>query len=1086
MRESKQTELFKRLSYLLVVAFALLLVWKTPTEAVPKKTVPAKTTITKISVNGTNKVSLKWTAAKGATSYHVYYKQKGAKSWKKLVSTAKTAYTHVSKPGAALVEGKTYLYMVRTYNNKSKKWGAESAAKPVSIPYTPGQAVIKSVKKSGTAIRVTWGKVPYATSYTVYCKKSGAKKWTKRVTTTSTSYSDKGTKQEGASYLYTIRAYSNKSKKYGTSAKAKSIRIPYTPETVTMKEASARSYNKVYVSWEKAQHATAYDVYYKKSGAASWTKLTTTKNTSYTHTGSTAAPLEEKATYLYTVRSYNGNGDVWCKKSAAAKAVKIPRDVTKIVPEEAVLSDYSATGHSITLTWKKATDATSYVLYGKKEKTDAWRILGNTDKTSFTVSSINGQELASGTSYWFHICSYNKNSRKYGTFDSDGGMEASTDEVPATGIKLSTWDVTLTASHKTETIQAELIPADATAYEFEFQMDDPSIAEITAKQVNGNKASVTIKAKKNGNTALYIIHGGLAETCDVTVNTDIAVSGVKLNKTSLTFKKKGEQEKLTASIQPASATNQGVVWSSDNPKTATVDANGTVTAVGPGTATITVTTKDGNKTASCQVTADITLPIESIKLNVGEVTLGRYGASETLHATVYPAGAKGTLVWTSSNEQIATVDQQGKVTAVSTGNAVITVSTEDGSVSATCDALIEIDEPAIQVERVTLNHATASLTEKGETLQLTASLSPEDATEKTVLWKSSRPSCATVDGSGLVTAVSSGTATITAMAANGVSATCEITVSIDETVHVSSIQLDKATLSFTQKGASETLQAIILPSNADDQSVSWTSSNSSVAKVSQDGTVTAVSNGTAVITAIANDGRKAATCSVTVKIPEETKPEETFVPRTETITLAGGETADISVAARELKTISVDFPKVEFSFSGDTGIFEIYEKGSAPTYAYISIEAYRAGTVKIAAKYNGTVLKYWNVTITSDWADYWEYVAWRKSKETEIWTSDMTLTDKLDAAKAYIKTNFKYKAGSDNIIYAYKQGYADCITASELMGDFAKDLGCTVGYYNMYTQKVYKDIVSAYSASDGHIYVVVDMDGNWVAYDAQP
>lgn len=982
---------------MLLMVFSLVTgVWGIPAQAAGKKT-PAQTTITsaKPAGSGVSQVVLKWGKAANATSYHVYYRKMGTTAWTKLVSTAKTTYTHTGKKGAPLVRGSKYQYVVRTYNNADKTWG-----------------------KTSKAVTVT---------------------------------------------------------------------IPVIPEVVTLKSLKAVSYNKTILTWNKAKNATAYRVYYKKSGAPGWTELATTKNTSYTHTSRASAPLKEKTTYLYTVRAYNNAGKTWSTQYAKAKSVKMPQNKKTVVPGEAKLSGYTATGHSITLTWKKATDATSYVLYGKKEKTDAWRILGNTDKTSFTVSSINGQDLASGTSYWFHICSYNKNSRKYGAFDSDGGMEASTDEVPATGIRLSTWDVTLTASHKTETIQAELIPADATAYEFEFQMDDPSIAEITAKQVNGNKASVTIKAKKNGNTALYIIHGGLAETCDVTVNTDIAVSSVKLNKTSLTFKKKGEQEKLTASIQPASATNQGVVWSSDNPKAVTVDANGTVTAVGPGTATITVTTKDGNKTASCQVTADITIPIESIKLNVGEVTLGRYGASETLHAAVYPAGAKGTLVWTSSNEQIATVDQQGKVTAVSTGNAVITVSTEDGSVSATCDALIEIDEPAIQVERVTLNHATASLTEKGETLQLTASLSPEDATEKTVLWKSSRPSCATVDGSGLVTAVSSGTATITAMAANGVSATCEITVSIDETVHVSSIQLNKATLSFTQKGASETLQAIILPSNADDQSVSWTSSNSSVAKVDQNGTVTAVADGTAIITAVANDGRKAATCSVTVKIPEETeKPVEG--PTEETITLEGGKEDCLEVIQGTRVT---DCSKITFECIGNSDIME-YSIEKTIRYADMTITGYKKGSIQVVAKYDGTVVKRWRVIFTSDWTDYWNYIAWRNSAMKEICPDGTVTNETPEQIKTYIKTKFRYGTGNgaSNKLYAYQTMKCDCWGATGMFGDIAAAFGFKVGYVNA-AGNVYETMSEAIAAGGAgggstHMHNVVWLNGQWVHFDAQP
>ena len=208
----------------------------------------------------------------------------------------------------------------------------------------------------------------------------------------------------------------------------------------------------------------------------------------------------------------------------------------------------------------------------------------------------------------------------------------------------------------------------------------------------------------------------------------------------------------------------------------------------------------------------------------------------------------------------------------------------------------------------------------------------------------------------------------------GNSATCEVTIDIDETVHVSSIQLNKATLSFTQKGASETLQAIILPSNADDQSVSWTSSNSSVAKVDQNGTVTAVADGTAIITAVANDGRKAATCSVTVKIPEETeKPLEG--PTEETITLEGGKEDCLEVIQGTRVT---DCSKITFECIGNSDIME-YSIEKTIRYADMTITGYKEGSIQVVAKYEGTIVKRWRVIFTSDWTDYWNYIAWRNS-----------------------------------------------------------------------------------------------------------
>ena len=168
-----------------------------------------------------------------------------------------------------------------------------------------------------------------------------------------------------------------------------------------------------------------------------------------------------------------------------------------------------------------------------------------------------------------------------------------------------------------------------------------------------------------------------------------AVTGVKLNKNTTTIKV-GGTETLTATVEPANATNKAVTWSSDNISVATVDANGLVTAVAEGSATITVTTEDGSKTASCTVTVTTaTVPVTGVTLDQTSLTLD-VGGSDTLTATVEPDNATNKAVtWSSSNENVATVDQNGNVKAVGAGKATITATTADGSgVSATCTVTV--------------------------------------------------------------------------------------------------------------------------------------------------------------------------------------------------------------------------------------------------------------------------------------------------------------------------------------------------------------------------------------------------------------
>lgn len=158
---------------------------------------------------------------------------------------------------------------------------------------------------------------------------------------------------------------------------------------------------------------------------------------------------------------------------------------------------------------------------------------------------------------------------------------------------------------------------------------------------------------------------------------------------------------------------------------------------------------------------------------------------------------------------------------------------------------------------------------KGETVQLTATVLPTDATDKTVIWSSSNNDIASVDNNGEVTAVGPGTATITATAndGSGKAASCRITVNEPYTppaiVHITGISLDRETATI-KKGSILQLSATVTPSNADDKTVRWESSNTDVATVDDNGKVTAIAPGTATITVTTTDQRKTATCSVTV------------------------------------------------------------------------------------------------------------------------------------------------------------------------------------------------------------------------------
>ena len=169
----------------------------------------------------------------------------------------------------------------------------------------------------------------------------------------------------------------------------------------------------------------------------------------------------------------------------------------------------------------------------------------------------------------------------------------------------------------------------------------------------------------------------------------VGVSGITLNKTALNLTI-GASESLVATISPSNATNKDVEWTSSNTNIATVDTTGKVTGVSAGSATITVKTKDGSKVATCNVTVkNSVIPVTGVTLNKTALNLVT-GASESLVATISPSNATNKNVeWTSSNTNVATVDTTGKVKAISTGSAIITVKTKDGAKVATCNVTVK-------------------------------------------------------------------------------------------------------------------------------------------------------------------------------------------------------------------------------------------------------------------------------------------------------------------------------------------------------------------------------------------------------------
>ena len=317
---------------------------------------------------------------------------------------------------------------------------------------------------------------------------------------------------------------------------------------------------------------------------------------------------------------------------------------------------------------------------------------------------------------------------------------------------------------------------------------------------------------------------------------------------------------LSATVLPDDASDKAVSWTSSKQSLATVSDNGLVTAIAEGV--VTITARAGGKSGTCTISiCKNVIAVTSIELSKTSTELVE-GESETLTATVKPDDATDkTVNWLSSNPSIAAVTD-GKVLAITPGTATITAKA--GDKSASCN--VTVKQKVIEVESVVLSTNRLEITE-GESETLTATVKPDDATDKNVVWSSADNSIATVD-KGKVFAISYGE-TIVYASCGGKVAECSVVV-VKKVIHVSSISLSKnQALIFVGDSPLEMI-ATVLPDEATDKSIEWISTDESVVTV-VDGLVTAVSQGEADIYAKALDGSgiTSSKCHIqTIKEPE--------------------------------------------------------------------------------------------------------------------------------------------------------------------------------------------------------------------------
>lgn len=382
------------------------------------------------------------------------------------------------------------------------------------------------------------------------------------------------------------------------------------------------------------------------------------------------------------------------------------------------------------------------------------------------------------------------------------------------------------------------------------------------------------------------------------------VGFVRLNKAELTLKI-NQTGALTATVYPTTAVNKAITWSTSNPSVATVDQNGVVRAVGEGSCTITCTTDDGRKTAVCRV--NVSIPVVGVSLEQKEINLFAT-KKETLIAHIQPENASNqALTWKSSNTRVVTVDEKtGVVTAVGSGSATVTCTTVDGGYKASCSVTVF---KKVEVQELTLNVTSKSIY-VDKTFQLTCTIVPTTATFRDVTWKSDNNKVATVTSNGLVRGIGVGSCYITCTSNDNPFAAqrCKVNVSIA----VGGVSLDRNEVSLFET-ATTLLTPTILPKNATNQKVIWSSSDTSVATVNSKGLVRAIKAGHAVITCTTKNRGKTATCKVTV---EKTILSRSVTIDQKTLTLRGGKSATLvasikpSNASINTVTWSSDNPRI--------------------------------------------------------------------------------------------------------------------------------------------------------------------------------
>ena len=439
------------------------------------------------------------------------------------------------------------------------------------------------------------------------------------------------------------------------------------------------------------------------------------------------------------------------------------------------------------------------------------------------------------------------------TSDSNGGEGGSTSpdtesKILITKIELSKNSVVLGKNQRIK-ISATVTPSNATNPAITWKSSDSSIASVDD--------SGEIKAKKKGEAKINVTAedgSGVSAVCTVKVTDKIKITKISIsNKLSV---KTGRTKKINVTINPSNATNKDIKWESSDNSIATVDSKGVVKGIKKGTVTITATTRDGNRISDkCEVTVD---KVEPLKFKKGStsVRINKINGKKTLE---YTSDKKESVVFESTDPSIATVSKKGEVVARKVGKTTIIAYYKDDRKSSQIESKIYVGS---LIESISSKKTSYSI-KPGESVQLEINIKPKDAAVNKLRYVSTDSSIVKVSGTGVITGISKGTATIILNTRDGSRKTTYIVVTVSEDgtskadtkelKGIKNVTLNKKVLKLG-KGKSETIKIEKNPSKIPNNKLEWFSRNEKIAKVSKKGLITGVSSGQTAVYLLYNAG----------------------------------------------------------------------------------------------------------------------------------------------------------------------------------------------------------------------------------------